>query len=180
MKPRSYFYLYFSIIFVFVVFSFSCSLLNAQAWLQPVNVNVPRTFFDVQKSFNEYWKDKKPQKGKGWKQFKRWENFWEPRLYPTGEFPNGMKIYNEWQEYLEKHKLNKTLAQPTWTFIGPKIKPLKSSSPSSTPPGMGRMNCIAFDYNNSNTIWAGAAFGGLWKSTDAGTSWSSFSFTQFL
>lgn len=36
----------------------------------------------------------------------------------------------------------------------------------------GRIKCIAIDPNNSNNLWAGSASGGIWKSTNAGTSWS--------
>jgi photosystem II stability/assembly factor-like uncharacterized protein len=36
----------------------------------------------------------------------------------------------------------------------------------------GRMLDFAFDPNNANVIWAGAADGGLWKSTTGGSSWT--------
>lgn len=36
----------------------------------------------------------------------------------------------------------------------------------------GRIVCIEIDPNNSNNLWAGSASGGIWKSTNAGTSWT--------
>lgn len=37
--------------------------------------------------------------------------------------------------------------------------------------GAGKMNALAFDPANTDVIYAGADFGGIWKSTDAGASW---------
>jgi hypothetical protein len=37
---------------------------------------------------------------------------------------------------------------------------------------VGRMDCLAFDCLNPNTIYAGAPTGGLWKSTHGGIGWS--------
>ncbi len=39
-------------------------------------------------------------------------------------------------------------------------------------PGTGRTNAIAVDPNNPNTWYVGAPAGGIWKSTDAGSSWT--------
>ncbi|MBM3430441.1 MAG: PKD domain-containing protein, partial [Bacteroidetes bacterium] len=51
-----------------------------------------------------------------------------------------------------------------WSIIGPIGKP--------TGGGAGRLNFIRFDPTNSNTIWVGAPDGGLWKTTNGGTSWT--------
>lgn len=37
----------------------------------------------------------------------------------------------------------------------------------------GRIVCMAIDPNNSNNLWVGSASGGIWKSTDAGSNWTS-------
>lgn len=34
------------------------------------------------------------------------------------------------------------------------------------------MNCIAFHPSDNNTFWVGAASGGIWKTTNAGSSWT--------
>ena len=41
-------------------------------------------FYETQQEFESYWQNKTIEKGKGWKQFKRWENFISPRVYPDG------------------------------------------------------------------------------------------------
>lgn len=38
--------------------------------------------------------------------------------------------------------------------------------------GIGRINCIAFHPTIANTFWVGTPAGGLWKTTDGGTTWS--------
>ena len=60
------------------------------------------SFYDIQQSFNDYWDNKSYEKGKGWKQFKRWEWFMEPRVYPTGKLPNPALTYNEFVKFKNK------------------------------------------------------------------------------
>jgi photosystem II stability/assembly factor-like uncharacterized protein len=142
--------------------------LYAQPWSQGLSPAQERNFYDIQKAFNEYWKGKDyKQRGKGWKSFKRWEWFWEQRVYPTGQFPNPMQLYNENTNYASTHPKgnNKTL-DGNWNSMGP------SQSPGGYS-GLGRLNCVRADPINTNIIWVGSASGGLWRSSDGGTTWSS-------
>jgi photosystem II stability/assembly factor-like uncharacterized protein len=59
-----------------------------------------------------------------------------------------------------------------WTSIGPKPMILGSTAYS------GRISAIAIDPSNINVVYAGAAEGGIWKSTDAGSSWQPLTDTQ--
>lgn len=123
------------------------------------------TFYEIQDAFNKYWEGKKIEKGKGWKQFKRWEYFMEPRVYPTGNIPSPAILFNEWnKEKASKKSTPSILSSATWTLLGPSQIPVGG--------GSGRLNCLLFDPNNTNTIWVGAPAGGLWKTTDAGSTWS--------
>ena len=81
---------------VFIFFSLNSS---AQEWIkkmQDPSVN----FYDVQKSFNEYWKKeerkekfknlfsrrmKTEKENEGYMMYKRWEAYVEPRVYPSGD-----------------------------------------------------------------------------------------------
>ncbi|OQX76768.1 MAG: hypothetical protein B6D61_08255 [Bacteroidetes bacterium 4484_249] len=149
----------------------------AQLWKDNLPVkpnNEEFTFFEIQNAFNEYWKpynvdngyyNKNGQKTKarGWKQFKRWEWFWETRVDPvTGEFPKT----TAWKEF-EKYKSaldGATDDQANWINLGP------YESPGGYV-GLGRINCIGFHPNDNNTIYAGSPSGGLWKTADGGNSW---------
>src|SRR5262249_13890692 len=60
--------------------------------------------------------------------------------------------------------------QTQWTSIGPKLIPLAQLDPRNTP-ASGRIRAMAIDPNNANTIYVGAASGGVWKTEDGGTTW---------
>ncbi len=102
--------------------------------------------------------------------YKRWENYMEARLYPSGD---RSVMINGWNDYLNgfysnaKSPANETkAAQATsWSIIGP-----TTTIPSSG--GAGRLNFIHFDPTNSATVYVGSPAGGLWKSTTGGNSWT--------
>jgi PKD repeat protein len=136
---------------------------SAQNWVDMMNdPNV--NFYDVQQAFNEYWQDKdSTEKGKGWKQFKRWEWFMEPRVYPTGERFAPDQAYRNYMEWLEEQPADRS-PNGNWVSLGP--------NGISQGGGAGRINCIRFDPGNSSIMYAGGPCSGLWKSTNGGTSWS--------
>ncbi len=156
------------------------SLLVSKA--QPWESNLPNnkqneiySFFDYQKAFNEYWADKDivngyyyenkvKKKAFGWKQFKRWEQHWESRVNPTtGAFPT-IKDYERAHSEFKSAVQHKSVSGE-WTSQGP-------SSSWGGYAGIGRVNCIAFHPSNANTFWVGTPAGGLWKTTNGGSSWT--------
>ena len=139
----------------------------AQEWvesMQDPNAN----FFETQRLFNEYFQDKSYEKGKGWKQFKRWEHFMKNRVDADGKFTHasdGYKVYQNIQQYYATARMGQGTAG-NWTSLGP------NGAAQGT--GAGRLNCIAFHPTNSNFILAGAASGGIWVSTNNGSSWTTY------
>jgi len=127
------------------------------------------SFYDIQKSFYDYWDDKTYEKGKGWKQFKRWEWFMEPRVYPTGKLINPSLPYEEHVKFKNKYALPKghNNKSSNWVPIGP-----DSWNSIGWNPGIGRVNAITVDPNNSSVIYIGTPAGGLWKSNDNGSTWN--------
>ncbi len=100
------------------------------------------------------------EQDKDYKNFKRMEYFYGPRMYPDKEIlPSDLYI----KEYTKWNSQAKTSFQANWKYIGSDTIPHGS--------GAGRLNCLAFDPTNPDILWVGAPEGGLWKSTDAGLTW---------
>src|SRR6266446_1679041 len=55
-----------------------------------------------------------------------------------------------------------------WTLIGPE----PTSTHYSSPTVAGRVAALAVDPTNANVVYAGAAGGGVWKTTDGGVHWT--------
>jgi photosystem II stability/assembly factor-like uncharacterized protein len=150
-----------------VSFLLSIQMGFSQPWMENVTSDKP-TFQEIQTAFNEYWKDRPIEKGKGYKPFKRWEWYWESRLLPNGEFPSPSITWDEFHKYYSQRNQNaQRSAQSTanWTFSGP-------SSSNGGYSGLGRINCMAFHPTDANTFWVGTPAGGLWKTTNGGTDWT--------
>ncbi|TAK62390.1 MAG: choice-of-anchor D domain-containing protein [Bacteroidetes bacterium] len=143
---------------------FTLSLLPAQQWKANLKED-ERNFYEIQRSFNQFWEGKDTkQKGKGWKQFKRWEWFWQPRVGPAGELPAPDILAARMKEYNLRNQ-SQNVSAAGWSLIGPAVVP-------SNEGGAGRLNCVAVHPTTTNIIFVGSASGGLWKSTDGGSSWT--------
>jgi len=109
---------------------------------------------------NRLLKAQNPGPGSGEKPFRRLEWYLEPRLQQDGSYPVGAR-WNAFLEVRANRSLMKANAMMTanWTVIGPNNF-------------AGRMLDLAFDPNNANVIWAGAASGGIWHSANGGSTWT--------
>lgn len=126
-------------------------------------------FYEVQNAFNVYFKNREKGKGSGWKQFKRWEWFMEPRLYPSGNRLNHPQLWNEMMTFYDEYPLNNFRTESQWEPMGP------ATSVNVTGhwnPGLGRINVIARDPFDENILYIGAPSGGLWKTTNEGADWT--------
>ncbi|HAN76291.1 MAG TPA: hypothetical protein DCQ31_00230 [Bacteroidales bacterium] len=133
------------------------------------------TLSAIQLEFQQQWegkdiRKKEVTKGKGWKQFKRWESFMESRVNKLGKFPQSGILWTEALESglfsLKKSDLNK------WQPIGPMGAAGNISNPTEIM-GAGRIDCIAFHPTDENTFFIGTPSGGVWKTTDHGVTWAS-------
>ncbi|HPS61744.1 MAG TPA: hypothetical protein PLK82_01720, partial [Bacteroidales bacterium] len=83
--------------------------------MQDPNAN----FFQTQRAFNLYWKDRKITRGCGWKVFKRWEYMMQSRINPDGSRPAPDATFRAYSEY-EKSVRS---ANGTWAPLGPAMIP---------------------------------------------------------
>jgi len=158
-------------------FCFSFSI--AQEWVELMN-STNTNFYEIQSSFNEYWKDKdETEKGKGYKTFKRWEEFVEPRVYPSGNLGLLNQAASNYEKWLEEYNAENTgakfssnslSASSTWTAVGP-MGPISGNAGGQLLKS-GRLNFITLHPTDANTMWVGAPAGGLWKTTNGGTTWT--------
>lgn len=163
--------------FTLAMLAFTFLLLShakAQTWYEKKAATA--TLKEIQDSFYSTYK-KEPadedEKGReneakeGNIQFKRWEAFWQRRMKPTDHFPSPSATYDAWAAYVNSHPATtaRTQSQATWTFHG------QQSSPGGYY-GLGKLNCVGFHPTDSNTLWAGSAYGGLWKTTNGGLTWT--------
>lgn len=123
-------------------------------------------FYEIRDQFYSDWNGHEYQRGKGWKQFHRWEWFWETRILPDGSFPN---FHRTWDELKDRQSLERTMNYygGNWQPVGP----FNYNNTASWSPGHGRVNFIEVHPTNSDIIFIGAPAGGIWKTTDGGINW---------
>ncbi len=142
------------------------------------DINLYDEFKKIQVEKEEYFSTfhKDSLKGTGYKPYKRWEYFYEPRL-SAGNFRNPADIYRDYQTLIESKK-EATLQRfsASWQEVGP----INVHTQGESGAGIGRVNCIEIHPNDNNTIWIGAAAGGAWKSTNKGKTWECADFSSFL
>jgi Secretion system C-terminal sorting domain len=138
------------------------------------------TFMEVHKVLSDEFAKEETSRYCGYKQFKRWEDFWYPRMMNSQVMPDPARILSQYQEWEEKYKEINMLEDKVWELKGPIFNPESETGTSVREQGLGRINCIVFHPDDTDIIFAGAASGGLWKSTNNGESWVTYPFTEFM
>lgn len=172
---------YFRIGLFIVLFLAVSNLLKAQipgTVIEKYHLDKTSNFYQIQSAMNDYFSSLNVKNGTtlykgvktkvpGWKLFKRWEYYWEQRINPiTGEFPqtNSVIEYNKYKSSLSKLN-NQTSYTGNWVNLG-------TNHSDGGYAGIGRINCVAFHPSDLNTFWVGSPSGGIWKTTDGGSSWT--------
>ncbi|MBI2721104.1 MAG: PKD domain-containing protein [Bacteroidetes bacterium] len=106
----------------------------------------------------------------GYELYKRWEYMVAPRVYPSGDKTLFSKAFEEYQAYKIQNSQQKLIGtgasvlSNTWQPIGP--------FGDLTGANVGRINALRFDPASATGYWACAPAGGLWKTGNNGSSWS--------
>lgn len=133
---------------------------------------------DLVTAFNQYWSTRDyKKKGSGYKPFKRWEYHWRNNTNPQGFLITPREMWNAFNEKNSRlnNRNNSTTSSvqvpvSNWEPLGP----FSNATPESTR-ARGRVNTILVDPSNPNIVYMGTPAGGIWKSTNAGTSWTAMS-----
>ena len=115
--------------------------------------------------------DKADEKTKQSAAFQRERWFYEQRMYPYNYIPVG--AYQKSIDQRNALRSTQGFFYPlttNWTSIGPTPGYYFAYGNIS-----GRIPTIKYDPNNPNIIYFGAAFGGVWKSTNGGSTWVNMS-----
>ncbi len=96
------------------------------------------------------------------KKWARYEWYMSSRLGSNGEFVNiNRKIFEATGSRGNQLSRMESVAG-AWAPVGP----------NNTTNGIGRVDRLAFHPSNANIVYAGSTAGGLWRTMDAGTSWT--------
>jgi photosystem II stability/assembly factor-like uncharacterized protein len=131
--------------------------------MQDPNAN----FHATQSAFEKYWAGRTDHKGNGWKVFKRWEYINQDLVQADGKLPRPGSFREEYERYTSTHGI--LSPSGNWTLVGPISLP---NNNTGQPNGLGRINAITFFPVSSTTIYIGSPSGGLWRTTDGGTTWN--------
>src|SRR6478609_3310705 len=101
----------------------SISFFAQQSWIDMMHES-GKTFYEVQAAANNYFKDKDlTAPGIGYKPYKRWEAFMEPRVFPSGDLSLPSTTWENFQEFLQQNsvggKSSSSSASTSYTAMGP-------------------------------------------------------------
>ena len=103
----------------------------------------------------------------------RSEWFYGQRAYPHKYVPTGARL-KALRAFEALSAAQPATAASQWTFIGPQ----PTNTPYVTTTVSGRVSALAIDPRSNNTVYLGGAQGGIWKTTDGGTTWAPLTDTQ--
>jgi hypothetical protein len=146
------------------------SQVNAQEYLELIhNPKSSTTLAEIQSKAEAYFDNRDKGRGSGYKQYKRWEHHTQRFVNADGKLQNFSKLNWDLAESLDAQNNLLLLAADDWTNLGPTSY---TNGTSGYNGGLGRVNVIAFHPTDSDIIYIGVPAGGLWKTTDGGTSWT--------
>lgn len=161
---------FFIVLVVLAPFRLYCQFEDLQEQLKD-----KRTFTEITATVESYLSSVPDsyEKEKLEKQFNRWAYYTSLHLGPNGEFVNVARKTLE--AVNEKPVINNPEASwnGSWSFVGPTST--TTNNPSADLNGLGRVDRMAFHPTNANIIYVGTPAGGLWKTTNGGTSWTAIS-----
>jgi len=145
--------------------------MHAQSWVKMMQ-DPHANFYTIRDTFNA-WYNNLPPGDEGdddqYMKFQRWAYWVEPRCYPSGDLSQ-MQLSSEQFHDIQNNWLasrSRTLVASNWSFLGPNAVPTGGGG------GAGRVNFVRFHPTDTATFFVGTPDGGLWKTTNGGSSYTS-------
>jgi len=151
---------------------------SAQDWKAMMH-DPAYNFYEVCEAADKYFETNDPNTdGSGWKAYQRWKSANEGRYYPTGDRSqvNPYLVSNAYSNIKADSSSPKDLFPNGWEELGPITIDSLTDHYSA---GLGRIESIYVDPNNTNLMYFGSRSGGFWKTDDGGATWQGGS-TDFL
>lgn len=129
------------------------------------------TMQEIQAEANGYFEKVGKGKGTGYKQYKRWEYQALRRRDKDGYLPSATAYIRALEAYNATMNVNgnaRSTTSGTWQQLGPFAK----NATTGWNPGVGRITSMAVDPSNQNHIIVGGETGGVWRTTDGGSTWA--------
>lgn len=150
---------------LFILLLINVNDATAQKFSEPLK-NLPKDlpFHRVQQIINNYYDTTSKERGSDYKQWKRYE-WWAERH--IGEDGKVQDPFTRNAEALQNESLTNSITAAThgaWVPVGP-------TSISNNEVELGRVVCIAFHPTIATTFYVGPPAGGLWKTTNGGSSY---------
>ncbi|MFK5983736.1 MAG: T9SS type A sorting domain-containing protein [Flavobacteriaceae bacterium] len=151
------------------ILSFSLTI-QSQEYLEMIEAET----FTVQEIIDNaeaYFENKDKGRGSGYIQFKRWEYNASRLINENGMLPSiteNLAEVESFNAYLNDTSNNRQVLDDNWEELGP----TSWNATTSWNPGVGRITSIAIDPLNANHIIVGANTGGVWRTIDAGGTWT--------
>ncbi len=157
-------------IIILLLTIFVSLLVSAQIWEENLlKINNTPTLSQKLEAFENYRAKNPYTKGNGYKPYAREIDFINERVSDKSLF-NPNALYIEWKKQKDNYKNAEKNSSANWVSLGPINTPINLSNNKKR--GNGRVNCITFDPVDANIIWIGSPAGGLWKSIDGGSNWT--------
>lgn len=157
---------FFKPIFTVLFFVFYSSVSFSQVNIFEVMENDKLKLDEVEKIAQKYFEQVGTGKGTGYKQYQRWLYERKFHIDEKGNYINPQTEQDNYNNFLKTQKHFK--ASIVWKEMGPYAK----SPTSSWNPGVGRITSVAIHPSDTTVIYVSSPGGGIWKSTNSGSSWT--------
>jgi photosystem II stability/assembly factor-like uncharacterized protein len=147
-----------------------CSISIAQNYQDVIRRNMDLPFHKIVDEVDAYFEMAGEGHESEYKQYQRWKYFNARRLDEEGRIQNvPYRLIEEFTDYRSRYQPPVDLNfDCTWKNVGGGAYQVIRSGHNG---GLGRVNCITFDPDDPNTIYAGTPAGGVWRTSNGGGVW---------